>query len=304
MIRLSSAGKIIWANPQYFEMTGHPAGDHYEYSFLDPVHLEHKEQAVGMWQELVNGLKPVSQEIPLCRTWTPSATAGHARPDEESCWLMANAFPAVEDGEVKTIVCCVTDISRQKWAEELQSRLAVEATEARKLQEAFIDIVSHEMRNPLSAITQLGEGIAASLDDWMASDKSMDTATRLMEESAEYGRTILLCASHQKRLVDDVLTLSKLDSQLLPITPVVVQPHTIVESVLTMFHAEFESHSIMVENIADETIRKHDLDYVLVDPARLTQIFINLVSNAIKFTKLEPVRKIKVHRSVFISPVP
>lgn len=159
------------------------------------------------------------------------------------------------------------------------------------------------MRNPLSAITQLGDGIAASLDDWAISDQSSETAQRLFEKTAEYGKTILLCAAHQKRIVDDVLTLSKLDSQLLAITPVVVQPHTVIESVLTMFQAEFETHSIAVENIADYTIN-HELDYVSVDPARLTQIFINLLANAINFTKLELIRKIAVRRSAFFGPVP
>ncbi|KAJ9607863.1 hypothetical protein H2200_007942 [Cladophialophora chaetospira] len=304
MIRVSAAGKIMWANRQYFEITGHPISDHYDFSFLDPVHPDDKAGGIGIWQKLVNDVEPVSQEIRVNRTWTPPATVDDPHPDKESCWIMVNAFPALENGEVKSIICCLTDISRHKWAEKLQSRVAVEATEARKLQEAFIDIVSHEIRNPLSAITQLGDGIATSFDDWVASDRSMDTASRLLEESADYGKTILLCAAHQKRLVDDVLTLSKLDSQLLAITPVVVQPHAIVESVLTMFQAEFATHSIGIENIADENFLKHNLDYVLVDPARLTQIFINLLTNAIKFTIHQPVRKITIHRSVFIGHVP
>ncbi|ETI22350.1 hypothetical protein G647_06424 [Cladophialophora carrionii CBS 160.54] len=304
MIRVTAAGNILWANRQYFEMTGHPAGDQYEFSFLDPVHPDDRERTSAMWKELVDELKPVDREIRLHRTWTPPATAGNPHPKEECRWLMAHAFPALDNGELKSVVCCVTDISRNKWAEEVQSRLAAEATEARKLQEAFIDIVSHEMRNPLSAITQLADGIAASLDVWDASDQSHDTAQGLLEESTEYGKTILLCAAHQKRIVDDVLTLSKLDSQLLAITPVVIQPRILVESVLTMFQAEFETHSIGVENITDQTFRDHEIDYVSADPARLTQVFINLLTNAIKFTKLEPVRKITVRRSVFAGPVP
>ncbi|KIW67253.1 hypothetical protein PV04_06518 [Phialophora macrospora] len=304
MVRLSATGNIIWANRQYFEMTGHPSGDQHEFSFLDPVHPDDRERTMEIWKELLTELKPVNREIRLRRTWTPPATAGSPPPREEFCWLMAHAFPALENGVLKSLVCCVTDISRNKWAEEAQSHLAAEATEARKLQEAFIDIVSHEMRNPLSAITQLADGLAASSGVWDASDQSRDTARRLLEESTEYGKTILLCAAHQKRIVDDVLTLSKLDSQLLAITPVVIRPDILVESALAMFQAEFETHSIVVENIADQTSRTPEVDYVSADPVRLTQIFINLLTNAIKFTKLEPVRKITVRRSVFVGPVP
>jgi hypothetical protein len=44
----------------------------------------------------------------------------------------------------------ITDISRIKWAENLQERRLREAEETRRAQNSFIDITSHEMRNPLS----------------------------------------------------------------------------------------------------------------------------------------------------------
>ncbi|KAH0844594.1 putative histidine kinase m3ypp protein [Fonsecaea pedrosoi] len=304
MIRLTPAGNIIWANRQYYEMTGHSLEDRYEFSFLEPLHPSEKDHMMGVWHELLKDLQPVSQELRLRKTWQPPATAGNPCPSEESCWLMLHAFPTLEDGKVKSIVCCVTDISKTKWTEEVQSRLALEATEARKLQEAFIDFVSHEMRNPLGAITQLADGIAASLDDWTSSDRSPEATHQLLKDNVEYAKTILLCASHQKRIVDDVLTLSKLDSQLLSITPVVTKPHVVVESVLTMFRAEFNTHSITVESAADDTLERYNVDWVCVDPVRLTQIFINLLTNAIKFTKLEAVRKITIRRSVFIGQPP
>jgi hypothetical protein len=47
----------------------------------------------------------------------------------------------------------ITDISRIKWAENLQARRLHEAEETRRAQNSFIDITSHEMRNPLSKDT-------------------------------------------------------------------------------------------------------------------------------------------------------
>ena len=44
----------------------------------------------------------------------------------------------------------ITDISRIKWAEGLQNQRLKEAEETRRQQNNFIDITSHEMRNPLS----------------------------------------------------------------------------------------------------------------------------------------------------------
>lgn len=210
----------------------------------------------------------------------------------------------LEKGVLKSIAACVTEISQIKWTERVQSELAAEATKARKLQEAFIDLVSHEMRNPLSAITQLADDIAGSLEHWFAADHTVERAARLLHDNVESGRTILLCAAHQKRIIDDVLTLSKLDSHLLSITPVVVQPRAVVQSALRMFQAEFDSNAMTVDNIVDKACDEYDIDWVLLDPSRLTQIFINLITNAIKFTKRESQRQITITQSAFINERP
>lgn len=105
---------------------------------------------------------------------------------------------------------------------------------------------------------------------------------------------INLIQGHQKRIIDDVLTLSKLDSMLLSITPVIVQPYKIVEGVLRMFAAEFAANQISVDSQVTESYGQFEVDWVSLDPSRLTQIFINLITNAIKFTKTEPERKISI----------
>ena len=121
------------------------------------------------------------------------------------------------------MAAAVVDISHYKWAAAVQERAAQAAKDAKRLQENFIDIVSHEMRNPLSAITQLSDAISASIDDFDSSKANLSAAKEILESNVESAKTILICAAHQKRIIDDVLTLSKLDSMMLSITPVVVQ---------------------------------------------------------------------------------
>lgn len=297
-------GNIIWANSQFYAITGHSVEDQYEYSFAEVIHPEDREFCMEHWAMMVDQHKSIAQEFRLKRKWLPPPTPGNPNPQEEHCWILSNAFPVMENGVIQSVVGCVTDISRTKWTEEVQSRLAIEATEARRLQEAFIDVVSHEMRNPLSAITQLADGIAASFDGHSPNADAKDVAFDILRENIENAKIILICAAHQKRIIDDVLTLSKLDSQLLAISPVVVQPHAVVDSALRMFHAEFETNAVAVENTADDMYSKCGVDWVSLDPSRLTQIFINLITNAIKFTKLEKVRKITIRRSAFTHPPP
>lgn len=100
------------------------------------------------------------------------------------------------------------------------------------------------MRNPLSAILQSADEIGMSLSEFLSTlDESATNQklTALLDSSVEAAQTISLCAQHQaslcarkiaaeanlldqKRIVDDILTLSKLDSALLIVTPVAVQP--------------------------------------------------------------------------------
>lgn len=254
---------------------------------------------------MINEHEPADSEFRLNRKWEPPSATGRASNHEDHvCWIIANAFPVLEKGVLKSISACVTEVSEIKWTQRVQSQLAAEATKARKLQEAFIDLVSHEMRNPLSAITQLADDIASSLDNWVVSDRMSERAARLLNENVESGKTILLCAAHQKRIIDDVLTLSKLDSQLLSISPVVIQPRGVVESALRMFQAEFTSSGITIENTIEQAYDTYGIDWVLLDPARLTQILINLITNAIKFTKRESRRLITIRQSVFINDRP
>lgn len=71
---------------------------------------------------------------------------------------LQHAFSVMtDDGWLRSIVGSVTDITTVKWAEDIQKRKMEDAIEAKRQQENFIDVTSHEMRNPLSAIMISGE---------------------------------------------------------------------------------------------------------------------------------------------------
>lgn len=117
----------------------------------------------------------------------------------------------------------------------------------------------------------------------------------ILDEYADAAQTIQLCAQHQKRIVDDVLTASKLDSDLLSIAPVKAQPIAIIKSALKMFDGELQKSRMELRFHIEPSYRKISVDWVHVDPSRLLQILINLMTNAIKFTQTEIRRKITVY---------
>ena len=136
------------------------------------------------------------------------------------------------------------------------------------------------MRNPLSAIMLCADGIANSLIEFQSSKASHETLSQtLLESNLDAAQTIVLCAQHQKRIIDDVLTLSKLNSTMLHVSPVQVQVEPTVRRTLKMFESELQAHDIKMTFTVEPSYRKAQIDWVFCDPVRLTQIFINLLTN-------------------------
>jgi signal transduction histidine kinase len=81
---------------------------------------------------------------------------------------------------------------------------------------------------------------------------------------------------HQKRVIDDVLTLSKMDSNLILITPMRVQPAVVVSDAVKMFEVECQQADITLSFKIDETFYQ-GMEWAILDPSRLLQVLINLV---------------------------
>ncbi|KAH0340028.1 histidine kinase, partial [Aureobasidium melanogenum] len=212
------------------------------------------------------------------------------------------SFPEIDNsGRIVTVQGWLMDISPRKRLESLMAQRLEDALETRRASENFIDMVSHEMRNPLSAILQLADGILGSFDFEPAKDPvslPADTVNMMIDAA----QTITLCAQHQKCIVDDILTLSKLDSSLLVITPDKVHPPTLIEKSLKMYEAELARADIEAKLVIEQSYVDAQLNYVMLDPSRVLQVIINLLTNGIKFTRDCPTRKLSVYLSAFEQP--
>jgi signal transduction histidine kinase len=143
-------------------------------------------------------------------------------------------------------------------------------------------MTSHELRNPLSAVVQCADSVITSLQGLPIYDPDVpigDTEFQKIREevitSIDSMQTVVSCSLHQKRVIDDVLTLSKLDSNLILITPVRVQSDVVVSEALKMFDVECAQMNIKLEFRKDPTHKGYD--WVMLDPSRLLQVLINLL---------------------------
>jgi signal transduction histidine kinase len=123
------------------------------------------------------------------------------------------------------------------------------------------------------------DGIANSLIEFQSRDKSIESCKDLIESNLDAAQTIVLCAQHQKRIIDDVLTLSKLNSTMLHVSPVQVEVESTVRRTLKMFEGELQAHNINMSFVVEQSFQNAQIEWVFCDPVRLTQVFINLLTN-------------------------
>ncbi len=160
---------------------------------------------------------------------------------------------------------------RRRVATELQSRGEL-LQAANKELEAFSYSVSHDLRAPLRHI----DGYAALL--------SKAAGEALNDKARRYLQTISDSAKQMGQLIDDLLVFSRMGRQ--DMLRTTVNLDQLVKTVLHDLRLDLQGRTI--------SWTMHPLPNVLGDPAMLRQVFVNLISNALKFTATRPETKIEI----------
>lgn len=280
----NSEGLLTWANPTFFAITGITPNpkERYNYEGIDYLHDDDREKGRSEFLRCLETKSTRTMEVRLKRMWRPPGSDC-----DEPYWIMTTIAPNIGDGGVVGVIGCVTDISHLKQAEKAQTQMAEAAKLAKQQQERFIDFTSHEMRNPLGAILQCADDITTLARNHEQSSKRDGSAhlTEAFQTILENAKSILFCANHQKRIVDDILTASKLDSSLLTVTPVVMNPQKLVVQIMQAFANKLSAEKFHHHLEIQQSFTDLHVTAVHGDPSRITQVLVNLITNAIKFTK-------------------
>ena len=187
-------------------------------------------------------------------------------------WMMAEGR-VVRDGNGNPveIVGYWIDITERKKVEESVKELNAELQKSthdlhvtNKELESFAYSVSHDLRAPLRAIDGFSQILLKRY------------TSQLDEEAQNYFNRILKNIRQMEELIDDLLSFSRLGRQAMKIT--LVQPAEIVKEALSRL--EYEIVARQVEFMLGE------LPACKGDQSLLTQVFTNLISNALKFTRV------------------
>ncbi|MBA3512983.1 MAG: response regulator [Pyrinomonadaceae bacterium] len=176
----------------------------------------------------------------------------------------------------QVIQCNIRDISEHKRAKEehrllLESALEsaqtarAEADSANSIKDEFLAILSHELRTPLTSILGWSDLLTTGDLDEVASKRALEI--------------IIRNARAQRRLIDDLLDISRIITGKLRLEVQPVQPAPMIEAVVEGVRPAAEAKCISLHTALDFRVSP-----ISADPDRLQQIIWNLLTNAIKFT--------------------
>ncbi|EMD00575.1 hypothetical protein BAUCODRAFT_61546 [Baudoinia panamericana UAMH 10762] len=291
-----SFSDVSFCNREWFNIVGHPVVDFKDIDWTPYIAAEDMNTVKESCERVLHTKQPAKFQFRLRRTWTNGQGDNTNVPP-----TLFSVYPELnEDGSVRAVAATQIDISHLKWAEGMQQQRIDEALEAKRQQEYFIDFTCHEVRNPLSAVVHCADLIATALKEMSEtlvvgmSHMTANQLTHLHEfqnDIAEAVTTIISCSTHQKRIMDDILTLSKLDSKLLAISPSPVKLRSILKDAEKMFEVDAKKAAV-TWRVRDDSDPMLGIEWVMLDAGRLLQVLINLVTNALKFTQTEAVRNV------------
>ncbi|MBM7555783.1 PAS domain S-box protein [Halanaerobacter jeridensis] len=252
IVRVDNNNKFTYVNQAYCDTFGKTKEELVGSSFTPLIHEDDRADTLEAMEELKTSPYRVyiEQRAMTVDGWRWIAWEDYAIRDE--------------NGEIKEIQGVGRDITELKEAQQ-------KAEAANKAKSEFLANMSHEIRTPLSAVIGFSELLEKMTED--------SKQLKYLESIKTAGNTLLT-------LINDILDLSKIEAGQLEIN-----------------YQKFELYSLLIEikQIFKQKCQEKGLDFELdiafddeiaikLDETRLRQILLNLVGNAVKFTKQGYVR--------------
>jgi signal transduction histidine kinase len=152
-------------------------------------------------------------------------------------------------------------IREQAAAEQARAK----AEQASAAKDKFLAMLSHELRTPLTPV--------------LASVTTLEHEAGLPENMQEPLQLIRRNVELEARLIDDLLDLTRISKGKVQLSFEIVDAHMLLRNALEICHSEIEGKGLKLQ-----TELRANKTFLRADPARLQQIFWNLIKNAVKFT--------------------
>ncbi len=265
-------GKITYVNDKFCAISKYP-----------------REELIGQDHRIINSafhskefIRDLWMTIAQGRVW--HGEIKNKAKDGSFYWVDTTIVPFLnEEGKPRQYVAIRTDISERKAAEktirllnaDLERRVkerTMQLEAANRELEAFSYSVSHDLRAPLRAIDGFSQAVVE------------DFGPKLPNEGQRYLQTIRSSAQRMGALVDDLLTFARLNRQ--ELNKRVIDTRHLVQSTLEELGYPWRDRQI--------DVRVGDLPESAGDAVLLKQVWMNLLTNAVKYTRKRARAEIEV----------
>jgi len=185
-----------------------------------------------------------------------------------------------KEGNVLRMAGTATDITERKQIELELEQARATAELANKKKSQFLANVSHELRTPLNAVI----GYSEMLENGMAGE--------LTEKQQKYIHNVAVSSRHLLDMVNELLDLSKIEAGKVQLHVEKIHIQTLLDEYLMTFEKLMKDKQVTVSYTIDP-----DVDYIEADPIRMRQIFLNLVTNGIKFNRPDGTLHIRIFKA-------
>jgi PAS domain S-box-containing protein len=187
--------------------------------------------------------------------------------DGTPVWISVSNTPILDiNGNLEREIEIINDISERKQAELQLLEAKEQALHLSKAKEMFLSVLSHEIRTPLNAVI----GLTNILQQEEKLDKQVQVLN-LLEFSSE----------NLLHLINDILDLSKIEVGKMDLEVNSVNLNDLLNDIVNSLSFKANENGVTINYKIDKDVPS----LVMADKTRLYQILINLIINALKFTK-------------------
>ncbi len=256
--RIKPEGEIMYLSPSCERVFGYTVEEHLK---LTPMDMCHPDDLPAVGEAIVGMVERRQTRLdkPLC--YRAKHKDGH--------WIWVEANPILildERGEPLEFVDIVRDVTEKKLFEAELKAARAEAEAAAAAKSTFLANMSHELRTPLTSII----GFA----------RLMQERQKLDPETAHYAKRISDASDALLAIINDVLDFSKLEAGQVSLESLPLSLQRLLDETTGLIAIQAEAKGLEIRTRLDPQAP----ELISGDVARMRQVLLNFLSNAVKFT--------------------
>lgn len=256
---VAADGRITYVNPAYEALWQIPGNAALGFNLLDDPELARKGARDDILRAFAGEtvvVGPLLYEPPTL----PDGTQARTR------WVRAVIYPIKPDGGTVTELVILLEDFTQRIETDAELHRAKEAAEAANAaKDQFLAVLSHELRNPLAPV--------------LTTVNTMQSGPMTPDEFANALDVIQRNVELEARLIDDLLDITRVSRGKLHLDRHPIDAHLVLKHAVEICQPDARAKRLLLT-----TSIHAPQHHVNADPARLQQVFWNILKNAVKFT--------------------